>query len=126
MAPTLEPTTMSAVTPCATSDCSMPTWIAPKLPPPARTNAVFNRLPLPPTESASTILPDPRLASFSHFRCHGHGRSSTISSGPALSEKRTRRSPNTPALCSKKSAPQPTHCVGPLLLHFLQMPAYHS
>src|SRR6516225_2611387 len=126
MAPTLEPTTMSAVTPCATSDCSMPTWIAPKLPPPARTNAVFNRLPLPPSESASTILPDPRLASFSHFRCHVHGRSSTgrFSARSAPVAARTRR-PYVP-----ETLPLSPHTegryVGPLLLHFLQMPAYHS
>jgi SOS response associated peptidase (SRAP) len=50
------PSDLSAA--CATSECSIPTWIAPKLPPPARTNAVFNRLLLPPSESASTILPD--------------------------------------------------------------------
>src|SRR5690242_19876776 len=27
--------------PCAASACSMPTWMAPKLPPPAKTKAVF-------------------------------------------------------------------------------------
>src|ERR1044072_3479846 len=29
--------------PCEASECSMPTWMAPKLPPPANTNAVFGR-----------------------------------------------------------------------------------
>src|SRR6266550_8644450 len=32
---------MSATMPCVASECSMPTWMAPKLPPPAKTNAVF-------------------------------------------------------------------------------------
>src|SRR3954465_13055960 len=32
---------ISATTPCLTSECSMPTWMAPRLPPPAKTNAVF-------------------------------------------------------------------------------------
>src|SRR3569832_1473252 len=41
MAPTLEPTTMSASMPRAASACIMPTWMAPKLPPPASTKAVL-------------------------------------------------------------------------------------
>src|SRR5713226_8880708 len=46
MAPTLEPTTTSAVAPCATRARSIPTCTAPKLPPPANTKAVFGRLAL--------------------------------------------------------------------------------
>src|SRR6516225_10450723 len=34
---------MSALTPCLASECIMPTWIAPKLPPPASTRAVVAR-----------------------------------------------------------------------------------
>ena len=61
MAPTLDPTTMSAFKPCATSARSMPTWTAPKLPPPANTSAVFG---LPASAEgdgceASAILPNP-------------------------------------------------------------------
>src|SRR5688572_2497729 len=41
MAPTEEPTTRSGITPCSTSARSMPTCTAPKLPPPASTNAVL-------------------------------------------------------------------------------------
>ena len=33
---------MSAAMPWAASECSMPTWMAPKLPPPANTKAVFD------------------------------------------------------------------------------------
>src|SRR6185369_9182948 len=40
-APTDEPTTKSGWIPWATNARNMPTWMAPKLPPPASTNAVF-------------------------------------------------------------------------------------
>ncbi|MOA38076.1 hypothetical protein D3C78_1597240 [compost metagenome] len=40
MAPTEEPTTKSKLNPASTSACNMPTWTTPRLPPPARTNAV--------------------------------------------------------------------------------------
>src|SRR5262245_39490266 len=45
---------MSAVMPWAASDCSMPTWIAPKLPPPARTNAVLTGLAASDADTASS------------------------------------------------------------------------
>src|ERR1700722_19846787 len=42
---------MSAEIPCAASECIMPTWMAPKLPPPANTKAVLAALGAGATES---------------------------------------------------------------------------
>ena len=55
MAPTLEPTTISAVTPRATSARSMPTCTEPKLPPPASTKAVFGWFALSGTGSVESV-----------------------------------------------------------------------
>ncbi len=41
MAPTDEPTTKSGRSPASSRTCSMPTWMAPRLPPPAKTKAVL-------------------------------------------------------------------------------------
>src|SRR4029453_13744198 len=46
---------MSAEMPWAASDCSMPTWIAPKLPPPANTKAVLAGLLSPDADKASSL-----------------------------------------------------------------------
>src|SRR5262249_25612924 len=45
---------MSAATPCAASDFSMPTWIAPKLPPPANTKAVLTWLAASDADTVSS------------------------------------------------------------------------
>ena len=46
LAPTDEPTTKSGRTPQDNNVRNMPTWIAPRLPPPAKTNAVFSAVAL--------------------------------------------------------------------------------
>src|SRR5260370_32404409 len=63
MAPTLDPTTISAVTPWAASERSIPTCIEPKLPPPAKTKAVFacpDRVAsTPPRNAAKSVMAAP-------------------------------------------------------------------
>ena len=63
MAPTLEPTTISAVTPRATSARNIPTCTEPKLPPPASTKAIFDRFALSGTGDVvcvtSAVMGDP-------------------------------------------------------------------
>ena len=64
MAPADDPTTMSGTTPNATNSWSIPTCTAPKLPPPARTNAVRG-VPLPvDIDSFYTAIASPRLPIF--------------------------------------------------------------
>src|ERR1700722_3943917 len=48
---------MSAEIPCAASECIMPTWMAPKLPPPANTKAVLAALVAGATESDTDKAP---------------------------------------------------------------------
>src|ERR1700730_7479625 len=80
-APTDEPTTKSGLTPWATNSRSIPTWIAPKLPPPASTNAVVPEVPF----DIEAYLARRRLSSHPVPAHHESGRLRTelVSSQPA-------------------------------------------
>src|SRR5262245_16912823 len=72
--------------PCAASDCSMPTWIAPKLPPPANTKAVLVALAVSDADTASSPAASWVRAALGEFIAAGvEGR---LATKPSMSSRR--------------------------------------
>src|ERR1043165_6197211 len=61
---------MSAAMPCVASECSMPTWTAPKLPPPANTKAVFGCAPSAITSPVNSVRHIDNMAAASRPPTH--------------------------------------------------------